>query len=145
MPSRMLVAATAATSPPAAPAAASASRMQAVISRQLVSTSKSWPPGTPGGSWWVHSRCPTPACSPVSVNSTARQLPVPASMASRYGPLIRGRASLCDLGLQGRGVHHVGGYPPGQQLGHRGDRPLRAPGQGLGGGPADMRGDEDVR
>jgi hypothetical protein len=43
----MLVAATAATSPPAAPAAASASWMQAVISRQLVSTSKSWPPGAP--------------------------------------------------------------------------------------------------
>jgi len=50
-----------------------------------------------------------------------------------------------DLGLQGRRVHHVGGHPPGQQLGHRGDRTLRAPGQGLGGGAADVRGDEDVR
>ncbi len=106
-------------------------------------TSKSWPPGTPGGSWWVHSRCPTPACSAVSVNSTARQLPVPASMASRYGPLIPPRSLVHRP--QDLGVHHVGGHPPGQQLGHRGDRPLRAAGQRLRGGPADVRGDEDVR
>ena len=52
---------------------------------------------------------------------------------------------LSGLGWQDLGVHHVGGHPPGQQLGHRGDRPLRAPGQGLRGGPADVRGDEDVR
>ena len=88
----MLVAATAATSAPAAPAPLSAersaSRTQAAMACQPATTSKSWPPGTPGGSAWVHSRCPTPACSPASVNSTARQLPVPASMASRYGPLI---------------------------------------------------------
>ena len=83
MPSRMLVAATAATSAPVAPATASASPMHAAIARQPASTSKSWPPGTPGGSRWVHSRCPTPAWVPSAVNSTARQLPVPASMASR--------------------------------------------------------------
>ncbi|HST26557.1 MAG TPA: hypothetical protein VLJ76_11245, partial [Gaiellaceae bacterium] len=82
----MLVAAIAATSPPDAPADASAPEMQAAISRQLVSTSKSCPPGTPGGSWWVHSRSDTATCSPFSVNSSARQLPVPASIASRYGP-----------------------------------------------------------
>ena len=65
------------------PAARSASPMHAAMACQPASTSKSWPPGTSGGSRWVHSRCPAPACAPVSVNSTARQLPVPASMARR--------------------------------------------------------------
>ncbi len=79
----MLVAATAATSAPAAPACRSASRMQAVIKAQLATTSKSCPPGTPGGSRWVHSRCDTATCWPSTVKSSARQLPVPASIASR--------------------------------------------------------------
>ena len=61
----------------------SASRMQAAIASQLASTSKSWPPGTSGGSRCTHSRRLAATCSPFSVNSTARQLPVPASMASR--------------------------------------------------------------
>ena len=64
MPSRMLVAATAATSSPVAPAWLIASLTQAVISCQLAWVSKSWPPGTPGGSWWVHSRSETATCSP---------------------------------------------------------------------------------
>jgi len=50
MPSRMLVAATAATSRPSAPAVLSASRTQAAMACQPAYTSKSWPPGTPGGS-----------------------------------------------------------------------------------------------
>ena len=79
----MLVAATAATSAPSAPVWCSASRMHSPTARQPAVTSKSWPPGTPGGSRWTHSRCPAPTCWPASVNSTARQLPVPASMASR--------------------------------------------------------------
>ena len=79
----MLVAATAATSAPAAPAAPSASRTHSPTARQPAVTSKSWPPGTPGGSRWTHSRFPAATCSPASVNSTARQLPVPASMARR--------------------------------------------------------------
>ena len=79
----MLVAATAATSVPVAPASRSVSRMQATIASQLAVTSKSWPPGTPGGSRWVHSRWDTATCWPASVNSSARQLPVPASIASR--------------------------------------------------------------
>ena len=83
MPSRMLVAATAATWSPVASAWCSASRMQAAIASQLASTSKSWPPGTPGGSRCAHSRSETAACSPATVNSSARQLPVPASTASR--------------------------------------------------------------
>jgi hypothetical protein len=57
--------------------------MHVEISRQFTSTSKSWPPGAPGGSRWVHSRRLCATCLPCSVNSTARQLPVPASMASR--------------------------------------------------------------
>src|SRR5215472_14762399 len=87
-PSRMLVAATAATCEPVTPASASASRTQAAIARQPAATSKSWPPGTPGGSWCVHSLARAATCSPAAVNSTARQLPVPASIAIRYGPLI---------------------------------------------------------
>ena len=83
IPSRMLVAATAATSAPVAPARRRASRMQAAIASQLASTSKSWPPGASGGSRWVHSRSETATCSPATVNSSARQLPVPASTASR--------------------------------------------------------------
>ena len=83
MPSRMLVVLTAATSSPVAPASRSASRMQAEMTSQLASTSKSWPPGASGGSWWVHSRRDAATCSPFSVNSSARQLPVPASIASR--------------------------------------------------------------
>ena len=81
--SRMLVAATAATSFPVAPARRRASRMQAAIASQLASTSKSWPPGTPGGSRWVHSGRDPATCSPATVKSSARQLPVPASTASR--------------------------------------------------------------
>ena len=80
---RMLVAETAATSPPAAPASRSASRTQAAMARQPASTSKSWPPGAPGGSRCAHSRCAAPTCRPASVNSSARQLPVPASIASK--------------------------------------------------------------
>ena len=83
MPSRMLVAATARTSAPVAPAWPSASLMQAAIACQLAWTSKSWPPGASGGSRCVHSRRLAATCSPFSVNSSARQLPVPASMASR--------------------------------------------------------------
>ena len=65
------------------PRRASASRMQAAIASQLAATSKSWPPGASGGSRWIHSRRLAATCSPFSVNSTARQLPVPASIASR--------------------------------------------------------------
>ena len=79
----MLVAATAATSAPVAPARRSASRTQAEIAIQLDWTSKSCPPGTPGGWRWVHSRCDTATCSPAAVKSSARQLPVPASIANR--------------------------------------------------------------
>src|SRR5260370_17422258 len=92
MPSRMLVAATAATSSPDEPAERRTSRMQAVIAVQLASTSKSWPPGASGGSRWVHSRSETATCSPERPNSSARQLPVPASTASRKG--LIGLASL---------------------------------------------------
>jgi len=46
------------------------------------------PPGTPGGSWWAHSLARAATCSPAAVNSTARQLPVPASIASRQGPFM---------------------------------------------------------
>ena len=83
MPSRMLVAATARTLSPVAPAAASASCTQAAIASQLAVTSKSWPPGASGGSRWTHSRRLAATCSPFSVNRTARQLPVPASIASK--------------------------------------------------------------
>jgi len=118
----------------------SASRTQAAMACQPAHDVEFLAAGTPGGSWWVHW-LPHGACSPVSVNSTARQLPVPASMPAGT---VRSSAALpCTTwACRAAGFTTFGGHPPGQQLGHRGDRTLRAPGQGLGGGAADVRGDE---
>ena len=62
----------------------SASRMQSQISRQFRAVSKTCEPGTPGSAACDHSRCPIATCRPSSSKRTARQLPVPRSMASRW-------------------------------------------------------------
>src|SRR4051794_16569386 len=88
MPSRMLVALTAFTASAGTPAAARASRIHAQIRSQLPVVSNSCEPGTPSSSRWVYSRCPLPAGVPSGVNSSARQLPVPASTARSNSSFI---------------------------------------------------------
>ena len=61
----------------------STSRMQAQISAQLPAGSKDCEPGMPSAGGWDHSRWARAASWPPTVNRAARQLPVPASRASR--------------------------------------------------------------
>ncbi len=72
----------------------------------------------------AYSRSETATCSPASVNSSARQLPVPASTASRYGPLrpLHARATPDNRHLR------AGADPsPRAPCWRRSRRPPRAP------------------
>ncbi len=89
MPSRIEVADTALTAEASTPAVASASRVHSQIRAQLAVVSKTWEPGTPGRAAWLYSRWPIATWWPSRSNSTARQEPVPASMASSSSPLMR--------------------------------------------------------
>ncbi len=59
------------------------SRMQAQISAQLPAVSKFCEPAMPRAAGWDHSRWATASWRPDRSKRTARQLPVPASRASR--------------------------------------------------------------
>src|SRR5438309_11713909 len=85
----MLVLLTAAMEPAVTPGAASTSRMQAQMLDQFASVSNTCEPGYSGREGCDHSRCAMASCVPSGAKTTARQLPVPASMASRYSPLTR--------------------------------------------------------
>ena len=101
IPSRMLVLLTAATSAGRMAAPASASRMHSLMSAQLRVVSNTWDPGTPGSSACDHSRWPIATWVPASSNRTARQLPVPRSMASVWiirGPTDRPRCAAARRG-----------------------------------------------
>ena len=82
----MLVVAIAATDRGSAPLFSSTPLTHPTISFQFPSTSKSIEPGNRGSSLWLHSACDTATCRPDSSKSTARALPVPASIAIRYLP-----------------------------------------------------------
>jgi hypothetical protein len=68
---------------------ASASRRHAQISCQFAAVSKTCEPGAPGSSGCEYSRWPMATCDPSGANRTARQLPVPASIASSSSPLTQ--------------------------------------------------------
>ena len=115
---------------------ASASRTHSQIRRQPPSVSNTWAPGTPGSAGCVHSRCPRPSCVPPRSKITARQLPVPASIASVTGSLMTGAQHL--------GIDHVQEPASGLEaldlLGHH----RRTAVERLERRPADVRGRHDV-
>ena len=90
MPSRMLVALTAATASAEMPGAASTSCTHSQISAQLPVVSNSCEPGASGRVACDHSRWPIASWWPSGSNTTARQLPVPASMASNSWSVMPG-------------------------------------------------------
>src|SRR3954470_23636085 len=88
MPSRMLVALTAAIASAGTPACVRLSRTQAQMSSQLRAVSNAAEPSMPPSGACVHSRCPRPTCRPSASKITARHEPVPASIAIVYSPAI---------------------------------------------------------
>src|SRR2546426_202076 len=121
MPSRMLVVLTARIALVSMPGDCNTARMHSEMSRQLVAVSKTCEPGTPSIARWLHSRWAIATCRPPVSNTTARQLPVPASSASSRGSLqvprgqCRVESSLVDKRLASC-IDEVGAGPHCRKL-----------------------------
>src|SRR6266576_578184 len=77
----------------------------------------------------------------IALSASTTSAKMISTRAGRQGSQLSCHCLSC---VQDLGVHHVVRYPPGQQAGHGGNGALRAAGQGLRGGAADVRRDQDV-